>query len=94
MGCLLKNSAVLPYTHYSVLLLLSLQVEGNNILYTNAVLDSKVKSGGLRFFDSIKIPFQCRLTANRTISQGLNPVPNRLIMRIDGAGPLNVRYMH
>ena len=64
---------------------------GNDIIYSNAVLDTKSAAGGIRFFDSIKIPFQCRLSANRTISQGLTPVATDLIMRVDNRGQLNSR---
>jgi len=67
------------------------QVDGSYILYTNAVLDSKTLTGGIRFFESIKIPFQCRLAINSTLSQGLKPVANRLLMRIENTGYLQER---
>lgn len=62
-----------------------IQISGNDVIYSNTVLDSKVNLGGLRFFDTINIPFRCQLTADGIISQGVNPVPFRLIMRIDAA---------
>ena len=70
-----------------------LQVQGNDIVYSNAVLDSKMKQGGLKFFNSIRIPFKCKLSANQTISQGLNPMLNRLLTWKNGTGYLEIRLL-
>ncbi|XP_067935795.1 oncoprotein-induced transcript 3 protein-like [Watersipora subatra] len=66
------------------------RVEGSDIIYSNAVLDSKNSVGGIRFFDSIKIPFQCRLSTNHSISQGLNPGASELIMRVSESSQLGL----
>ena len=57
------------------------------------MLDSKMKQGGLKFFNSIRIPFKCKLSANQTISQGLNPMLNRLLTWKNGTGYLEIRLL-
>ena len=73
---------------------LLLQLVGKEIIYSNAVLDTQLDEGEIKFFDSVKIPFQCRLSTNHTISQGVSVTPQRhVIMRVNGQGDLvDARY--
>ena len=60
-------------------------------MYSNMILDSKLKFSGLKFFDTIKIPFQCEISANSTMSKTLIPVLSSLVVRKEARGCLNVR---
>ena len=65
------------------------QRNGSSFVYSNKALDSETQVPSVRYFDTISIPFSCHFASTGDVSENVNAVPNRLIMRKEGKGYLD-----